>query len=358
MAIGLSGLCGSAARAAGSLETGYDLALAPDGSSAASEVWTLLTGPDGSMQGVLTYALTYEMQSGKMVYTGHSLDLYARDGSFVKTVSTDSSNGYPSFVAASGNVVNGNDYSGIDVYVGHSDRTGDSIDRVVGGLGASTGADEKVMTLRGNWAMSFAPDGSAYAMYNDGANKIARVNLQAGTAQTVVATGGYSGGFDLAPNGDLYFSTYWMDPARPDEVLRLTAGQLAGALPLDLSAAQVVAQLPAGMGGGPVAVDKAGDVVFAMNDMTTYSSGLLACIYAGKDYSGLPTGYDVLAAGNTWLWQVDTAGDVSQSGSVSLDDAAFVSGDGTPISYVPEPVSALLLAGLGLAGVLRRRRRR
>jgi hypothetical protein len=85
---------------------------------------------------------------------------------------------------------------------------------------------------------------------------------------------------------------------------------------------------------------------------------LLACIYAGKDYSGLPAAYDILSTGNTWLWQVDATGDVSQFGSASLDNAAFASGDGWPISYVPEPATALLLGCLGLAGVLRRRRRR
>jgi hypothetical protein len=273
--------------------------------------------------------------------------LYARDGSLVRTVATDSSGGFPSFVAVSGN----------DVYLGRADwanPAGDSIDRVVGGLAATAGATQTVMPLMSNWAMSFAPDGTAYAMFNDDSNKIARLDLTAGTAQTIVDIGGSSGGLGFAPNGDLYFNTYWADKTRPDQVLRLTAAQLAGTLPLDISAAQVVAQLPAGQGGAGLAVDDAGNVVFGING----AYGELACIYAGKDYSGNPFGYDWMAKGSTWLGYVATAGDVSKFDHLNPDNAAFTSGYMTPISFVPEPATAGLLALAALAGVLRRKRRR
>jgi hypothetical protein len=314
----------------------HDLTLTKDDTPVVPGVFALLAGADGTLSGVLNYWQTA---------TGHQVDLYDAAGSFVRTVAADGSSGFPAFVA----VRDG------EVYLGRADWTDptqDGIERVVGGLAAENGTVERVMDLQSVYDLAIAPGGEAYAVFNDGTNRIARVDLDAGTAETVLDVGGFSTGLACDSEGGLVFGTYAAYGAGSDRILRCSPGLLAGPLPLSLDDAEVLAEMPPGAGAGGVAVDDADNVLFAMNDGGHY----LGAVYAGKDYAGEPRGYDILAAGRTWLTQVETLGDVTRYDGVSPGNAAFTVGYFHPISYAPEPGALALLAAGGLA-LLRRRRR-
>jgi hypothetical protein len=241
-----------------------------------------------------------------------------------------------------------------EVYLGRADwadPTQDGIERVVGGLAAENGTVERVLGLQSVYDLAVAPGGEAYAVFHDGTNRIARVDLDAGTAETVLDVGGFSAGLACDGEGGLVFGTYAAYGGANDRILRCAPGQLSGG-PLTLGDAEVLAELPPMAGAAGVAVDDADNVLFAVND----GGHALAAIYAGKDYAGQPRGYDILAAGQTWLTQVEALGDVTRYDGVSPGNAAFTSGYSYPISYAPEPGALALLAGGGLA-LLRRRRR-
>jgi hypothetical protein len=324
--------------------TSHDLVLTGGGNSGTVGNYTLLTSPDESLSGVLNY---YEVYDANFHVSGHRVDLHDAGGAFLRTVAEDTESGFGSFVTV----------AGPDVYLGRADWQDPSTDviaRVVGGLSAVGGAVETVMPLVSSYAMAVVSPDVAYAVYKDGTNKIARLDLAARTAEAVVDVGGFSAGLDCDGDGNLYFGTYASGAVGGGEaILKLTAAQLAGGVALMPADAEIVVELPSGQGAAGVAVDAAGNVVFAMNG----GRSELAVVYAGKDYTGAAEGFDVLAGGKTWLSHVEAVGDVRLYDTAWPNNAAMVNGFYQPISYVPEPTTMGLLALAAAAGLRRRRGR-
>jgi len=323
-------------------DTAHDLTLTGGGNSGTVGNYTLLTDASGAPAGVLNY---YELYAPDYQLLGHRVDLHDAGGAFVRTLAEDAEAGFGSFVTAHGQ----------DVYLGRADwkdPSNDVIARVVGGLSADHGAVETVMPLKSNYALAIAPSGEAYAVYNDGANKIGCLDLAAGVEEMAIEVGGFSAGLACDAAGNVYFGTYAAHAGGNEKILKLTAAQLAGGAGTTLADAEIVAEMPPGQGAAGVAVDAAGNVVFATNGAVSE----LAVVYAGKDYTGAAEDFDVLAGGKTWLSHVEAVGDVGLYDTLTPDNAAFVNGFNFPISYVPEPATMGLLAAAAAVGMMRRRR--
>ena len=308
-----------------------------------------LVGNAGGLSGVLNF---YDVLDANWAITGHRLDLHDASGAYVRTLASDSiTAGWVGYVTEhNGTVYVGRTSTGSDV----DNHRIDAVD--LSASGATFDASTKVATLMYGYDLQFDSNGDAYASHNPGGfsplTQIVRADLSGNDAhEVIVDVGGYAAelAFDAADN--LHYGT---NSLAADKLLRFDAELLDDGVTLGLADADVLSNLPSA--GDGLAVDAAGNVVFSMNDYSSWPySATMGVVWAGKDYSAYgDQKFDVLSGAGGSVSNVMTLGDVSLYDG-SLDNAAFGVGYGGPVGYVPEPACMAALA-MGAAALVRRRR--
>ena len=289
---------------------------------------------------------------------GKDVNLYGADGSFVRTLTSWTDDGFGSFVRV--------DPSETTVWFGYTAAVGASGTVRTIPLAADNGAYADVAGMGGNFDLEFY-GGQVYAsglngLWSGAMNDATGIWLldTSGSDQhdLVLEVGGNASGFAFDSTGRLLAGVYSSTLANTG-VLGYDAAVWQGMIDADVTVldnyltaanAALITEAP---GLYDVTVDAGDNVFFNYNGVETG----LAIIEDGKDYSSYGSNaYDLVATGDSsvtfwnWLTTLDAEGDFFAGGRTYVADFAA----GGVVGYVPEPATMALL---GLAGLLWRRKR-
>ena len=350
LVLALAAVCGvvSSGEAASSLlnnTIANDLTLSGGGNFGSAGKIAVVTDGSGNLSEIINYFDLYDVEYNVV---GHQVDRHDAAGNFVETIATDSNLGWAGFVT---------EHNG-DIYVGKTSIGSDLGNHVIQKV--QTGALVEVAQLDYVFDLQFTPGGAGYATYNPGGflgqTKVARVDLATATDNhdLVADIGGYSTELAFNAAGDMFVGTNGL---AQNKMLKYTATQIdpddGGFSVLAIVDATELSDLPLSADG--MAVDDAGNLVFSMNDYSSFPYyGEMGIIYAGKDYSSYGSEkFDLLSTASADVHNVMTIGEVSLY-SGSINDSAIGVGYGGPIASVPEPASISILCLAGLMALRRR----